>query len=117
MKIFEGLEVTAPWIGTFNHISINGNTSFPYLDIQLSWTDAGKIRFNVYRKPGKYIKYLNTNSHHHKNHKMAAIQGVELFLALLKTVSKENKTSAYQISIQINMRLSPSPARSKLVKR
>ncbi len=90
-KILKGSEITVPRIGTFNHISINRNTSFPYLDIQLSWTDAGQLRFNVYRKPGKLIKYLNTDSHHHNNYKTAVLQGVELCLDLLTMVSDKNK--------------------------
>jgi hypothetical protein len=72
-------------------IKISRNTSFPYLDIQLSWSDASKLSFNVYKKPGKSIKYLNTNSHHHTNLKTAVLQGVELRLALLTTVSDEKE--------------------------
>jgi hypothetical protein len=90
-KVLEGSETTVPGIGSFNCMSINGSTSFPYLDIQLSWTDAGKLRFNVYKKPGELNKYLNTDSHHHTNHKMAVLQGVELCLALLTMVSDKNK--------------------------
>ncbi len=85
-KVLKGSETTVPGIRSFNHININRNTSFPYLDIQLSWTDAGKLRCNVYKKPGKLIKYLTTDSHHHTNHKTAVLQGVELRL-----VSDENK--------------------------
>jgi hypothetical protein len=32
-KALKGAETTVPEIGSFNHININGNTSFPYLDI------------------------------------------------------------------------------------
>ncbi len=92
MRTLEGSEVTVPGIGTFDRASANGNRSLPYLDIQLSCNDAGNIKFNAYKKPGELIKYLNTNSHHHKNHKTAALQGVELRLALLTTVSDDNKT-------------------------
>jgi hypothetical protein len=116
-KVLEGSETTLPGIGSFNHINIIRNTSFPYLNIQLSWTDASKLRFNVYKKPGKLIKYLNTDSHHHTNHKTAVLQGVELCLALLTTCQTKTKTYAYQTSIQINMRPSPLPARSNLVRR
>ncbi len=79
-KVLEGSETTVPGIGSFNHININGNTSFPYLDIQLSWTDADKLRFNVY-----------TDSHHHTNHQTAVLQGVELRLALLTMVLDKNE--------------------------
>jgi hypothetical protein len=89
-KILEGLETSVTEIGTFNRINIIGNTSF-HLDIQLSWTDAGKLRFSVYKKPGDLIKYLNTDSHHHKNNKTAVLQGVELRLVLLIMVSDKNK--------------------------
>jgi hypothetical protein len=91
IKSLEGLETTVPGIGSFNRININGNTSFPYLDIQLSWSEAGKLRYNVYKKPDELIKYLNTDSHHHANHKTAVLQGVELRLVLLTMVSDENK--------------------------
>jgi hypothetical protein len=90
-KALEELETTVPGIKSFNRININGNTSFPYLDIQLSWTEAGKLRFNIYKKPGELIKHLNTDSHHHMDHKMAVLQGVELLLALLTMVLDENK--------------------------
>ncbi len=84
-------EVTIPGIGTFHHVSINGNRLFPYLDIQLSWMEAGKLRFTVYKKPGEIIKYLNTDSHHYKKHKSAVLQGVELCLALLTTLLDKNE--------------------------
>ena len=90
-KILNGSEITVPGIGTFDRVSINGNTSFPYLDIQLSWTNAGKLRFNIYKKPGKLIKHLNINSHHHTNHQTAVLQGVELRLALLTMVLDKNE--------------------------
>ncbi len=35
--------------------------------------------------------YLNTDSNHHKNRKTAVLQGVELRLALITTVSDENE--------------------------
>jgi hypothetical protein len=84
-------EVYVPGIGTFQRISINGNTSFPYLDIQLAWSAMGQLIFNVYRKPGELEKYLNTTKHHHKNLKAAVLSGVELQLALLTMVTADNE--------------------------
>jgi hypothetical protein len=48
----------------------------------------------VYKKPGELIKYLNNDSHHHRNHKAAVLSGVELHLALLttKTANNENQS-------------------------
>jgi hypothetical protein len=37
-------------LGSFQRISINGNTSFPYQDIQLLWSATARLLFNVYRK-------------------------------------------------------------------
>jgi hypothetical protein len=51
----------------------------------------GHSNFNVYQKPGKLVKYLNTTSHHHKNHKAAVLSGVELCLALPTTVTADNE--------------------------
>jgi hypothetical protein len=59
--------------------------------IQLSWDNAGKIKFNIYKNWGELIKYLNTDSHHHKNYKTAVLQGVELRLALLTIMLDINK--------------------------
>ncbi len=83
-------EVLIKGIGTFHRASINGNKSFPYLDIQISWNDEGRPHFNVYKKPGELVKYLNHDSHHHSSHKTAVLSGVELWLALLTTKTADN---------------------------
>jgi hypothetical protein len=75
-------EVLVEGIGIFHQVSIKGNTSFPYLDIQLSWSDKGKLCFGVYKKPAELVKYLNHNSHHHHNHRAAVLSGVKLHLEL-----------------------------------
>jgi hypothetical protein len=87
-------EASVEGIGTFHQVSINGNTSFPYLDIQLSWNDEGKLYFRVYRKLSKLVKCLNNDRHHHQNHKAAVLSGVKLCLALLitKTAANENQS-------------------------
>ncbi len=36
------------------------------------------------------MKYLNTHSHHYRHHKSAVLSGVELWLALLTTMTPEN---------------------------
>jgi hypothetical protein len=78
-------------IGTFHTVSINGDTCFPYLDIKLSWSEENTLSFSVYCKPGELVKYLNTDSHHHRNHKSAVLSGVELRLALLTTRTTANE--------------------------
>jgi hypothetical protein len=71
-------------------VSINGNRSFPYLNIKLSWNKDNTLLFNVHRKPGVLVKYLNSDSHHHRHHKTAVLSGVKLRLALLTTRNPAN---------------------------
>jgi hypothetical protein len=85
-----GSSVTVEDIGTFDRVTIFGKQSFPYLDIHLSWNEYDKLTFGVHCKPGELVKYLNTNSHHHRHHKAAVLKGVELRLALLTTMTPEN---------------------------
>jgi hypothetical protein len=40
--------------------------------------------------PGKLVKYLNSDSHHHRGHKTGVLSGVELRLALLTTRTPTN---------------------------
>jgi hypothetical protein len=89
-------EVSVEGIGKFYRVCINGNTSFPYLDIQLSWNEEGKLYFRVYKKPGELVKYSNNDSHHHQNHKAAVLSGVKLRLALSPQRQLSMKTRGYQ---------------------
>ena len=77
-----GSSVTVEGIGTFDRVTIFGEQSFPYLDIHLSWNENNKLTFGVHRKPGELVKYLNSDSHHHRHHKAVVLKGVELRLAL-----------------------------------
>jgi hypothetical protein len=54
------------------------------------------------QKPG--VKYLNTNSPHHKNHRSAFLLVLEYRLALLTTFTNETNTSACRTSNPTNMR-------------
>jgi hypothetical protein len=46
----------------------------------------------MHKKPGKLVKYLNSDSHHHWHHKTMVLSDVELRLALLtkRTLAKAN---------------------------
>jgi hypothetical protein len=77
--------------GTGQHrITINGESSFPYLDIKLSSNENNRLNFNVHKKPNELVTYLNTHSHHYRHHKSAVLSGLELRLALLTTMTPEN---------------------------
>ncbi len=71
-------------------MSINDDLSFPYLDVKISWDEEGQLIFGVHQKPGKLVKYLNHDSHHHCHHKNAVLSGVKLQLALLTAMTKAN---------------------------
>ncbi len=92
--LFQESEVSIKGIGSFHQAKINGNNSFPYLDIQISWNDKRRPHFNVYKKLGELVKYLNHDSHHHRSHKTAVLSGVELPLALLTTKTAYNLTKS-----------------------
>jgi hypothetical protein len=55
------------------------------------WDENNKILLNMYRKPGKLVRYLNHDSHHHRLHKTTVLSGVELRLALLTTKTPTNE--------------------------
>jgi hypothetical protein len=81
---------SVPSTGQFHQITINGESSFPYLDIKLSWNENNCLNFTVHKKPNELVKYLNTHSHHYHHHKSAVLSGVELQLTLLTTMTPEN---------------------------
>ena len=56
---------SVPGIGEFHTVAVNGNSHFPYLDIQLSWDEKDELNFKVHKKPNEIVKYLNSHSHHH----------------------------------------------------
>jgi hypothetical protein len=58
-------EILVLGIGQFHRVTINGGSSFPYLDIKLSWNEDDRLNFNVNKKPNKLVNYLNTHSQHH----------------------------------------------------
>jgi hypothetical protein len=37
---------------------------FPFLDMKMTWSEEGDLRFGVYLKPGQQLKYLNSVSSH-----------------------------------------------------
>jgi hypothetical protein len=41
---------------------IHKSSVFPFLDMKMSWSEEGELRFGVYLKPGQQLKYLNNIS-------------------------------------------------------
>ena len=64
--------------------------SFPYLDVALSWSLNGKLRFSVFCKPNQQLKYLNLGSTHSPATFKAIPHRVALRLAQLTSVNRCN---------------------------
>ena len=50
-----------------NLVSVVHSTSFPFLDIKMTWNRHNKIEFKFYNKPNQLIKYVNDGSCHTKH--------------------------------------------------
>jgi hypothetical protein len=103
----EHTKTSVPGIGEFHTVTVNGNSYFPYLDIQLSWNKKDELNFKVHRKPNKLVKYLNSHSHHNCHHKTAVLSGVELRLALLTSLTPANANLSMSDIYPDNMKLFP----------
>ncbi len=70
---------------------IHKSSFFPFLDMKMSWSEEGDLRFGVYLKPGQQLKYLN-NVSTHPNHCFKAItKGVFGRLASLTSLTDESR--------------------------
>ena len=77
-------------------VTIERNNHFPFLDMELSWTEAEKLSFGVHLKPNQQLKYLNEGSAHTQACFKAITTGVYKRLASLTTVTNENKNSTLE---------------------
>jgi hypothetical protein len=80
------------WSGIEQNFSINIET-FPYLDMQMFWTENEELNFKVHLKPNQELKYLNRGSNHTKATFKAIPHGVLSRLAKLTTMTEENKNT------------------------
>ena len=95
----EKLQLTAtlwrmnePWVREgCDKVSVYTDIVFPYLEMDLSWSNNGNLQFSVFRKPNQELKYLNSNSTHSTATFKAIPHGVTLRLALLTTIDESNK--------------------------
>ena len=63
---------------------------FPFLDMELSWSDEGILQFGVHLKPNQQLKYLNAGSAHTPGCFKAITTGVCYRLTKLTTVDENN---------------------------
>ncbi len=72
-------------------VSIERSKTFPYLDMELYWSESQQLQFRVHLKPNQQLKYLNKGSTHTNACFKAIPSGVFNRLAKLTTVTEENK--------------------------
>jgi hypothetical protein len=65
--------------------------AFPFLDMEMSWSEEGDLRFGVYLKPGQQLKYLNNVSSHPPHCFKAITKGVFGHLASLTLLTDESR--------------------------
>jgi hypothetical protein len=71
-------------------VSTETADSFPFLDMQLSWSDQGDLKFSVYLKPNQQLKYLNAGSAHTPGCFKAITSGVCHRLTKLTTIDEDS---------------------------
>jgi hypothetical protein len=60
---------------------------FLFLDMKMTWSEEGDLRFGVYLKPGQELKYLNSDSLHPPHCFKAITKGVFGRLASLTSLT------------------------------
>jgi hypothetical protein len=81
-------EDTAPKVG--GKVGTYTENEFPFLDMELSWSDNGTLKFGVHMKPNQQLKYLNTGSAHTPGCFKAIKTGVCYRLTKLTTVNEDS---------------------------
>jgi hypothetical protein len=71
--------------------TIHKSSIFPFLDMKLSWSEEGDLRFGVYLKSGQQLKYLNNVSSHPPHCFKAITKGVFGRLASLTSLTNESR--------------------------
>jgi hypothetical protein len=71
-------------------VSIERGKGFPYLDMELIWSEQKELQFQVYMKPNQQLKYLNKGSTHTGAVFKAIPKGVYQRLAKLTTMTEMN---------------------------
>ena len=72
-------------------LSISTERKFPFLDMNVEWSEEGPIQFSVYRKPGQALKYLNSHITHTPSTTKAIASGVLMHLSRLISITENSK--------------------------
>jgi hypothetical protein len=87
-KVWTPGEDTAPKVG--GKVGTYTENEFPFLDMELSWSDNGTLKFGVHMKLNQQLKYLNTGSAHTPGCFKAIKTGVCYRLTKLTTVDEDS---------------------------
>ena len=71
------------------NLTIINDKVFPYLDMEMYWTDRGDLNFQIHMKPNQKLKYLNSDSTHLPSTLRAIPAGVLDRLSKLTSKSKK----------------------------
>ncbi len=71
-------------------VGVETASSFPFLDMEMSWDVKGDLTFGVYMKPNQELKYLNNGSAHTPGCFKAINTGVCHRLTKLTMVNEDN---------------------------
>jgi hypothetical protein len=89
-------------------VEVEVDSKLPFLDILIS-RNNGILDFNVYRKPTQVDRFIDNNSFHPKEHKLAAFHSM-VYRMLTFPLSKENLNAevSYIKNVAISNGFSPS---------
>jgi len=73
-------------------VSVATKNTFPHLDMEMSWSEEGDLRFGVHLKPNQALKCLNNGSSHPTSCIRAISQGAIGRLAKLTSCTEDSKT-------------------------
>jgi hypothetical protein len=102
-----------------DEVSVLLSENFPYLDMEMFWTENEERNFKVHLKPNQELKYLNRWSNHTKATFKAIPHGVLSRLAKLTTMMEENENmrmNAYILNTLLLLRKQNSHLRNGLAK-
>jgi hypothetical protein len=75
---------------TGSKVGTHTTDHFPFLDMELSWSDEGTLKFAVHLKPNQQLKYLNAGSAHTPGCFKAITTGVCYRLTKLTTIDENS---------------------------
>jgi len=83
-------------------VSVDESATFPYLDMEMFWSDDNDLHFKVHYKQHQRVIYLNNDSCHRKSTFSAIPNGVFIRLARLTTMTNSNRDQRLDVLYPVN---------------